>query len=732
MLSTKEPDASPGVELHDETPHLPPTQDRSQAISSNKRFLVALSFPGERRNFVSQVAYCLEIEIGRERTLYDRFFEAEFARPNLDTYLQNLYHNESELVVVFLGRDYERKEWPGLEWRAVRDLLKKRKDSSIMPIRLDDGDVTGSFSIDGYVDAAGRGPDEIAGLILDRLHILTVGRSPHRAPPVAPQAAGLFASIHVRTKKMSLRIVLASCLVFALVTGGALALRQMLHKSAITLPPEKTAQDGGASKPDKPATPARPAAAGGGESSSLVLDGGDLPPGVVGTAYSYRLEEPANARIRSPLHWSTSGRFIPGLRLDPRSGAITGVPRAAGDYRFSVRMKDGKGHTTSAEFNIAIRQPLAVVIENSPLEGTVGVPYAQNFMATGGTGKYSFSLDRVVPGLHFDGAAGRLEGIPGAAGRFTLSVSAVDSAGSSASAPVDVTIRPPVAIAPLAALPDAMAGRRILDVTFTASGGEGHYRWSSRSNLPPGLHLGAEGKLSGTPAAPGTYNFLIQVEDAHGRTASVPLLLMVRGVPTRLLTSAFQARLGQLFSEELQVADAPAPNITVSGLPRFLSYDTANHRLQGTPTAFGTYKILVKAMGPSIASAEFEVRVDVPLRIFVEKPFGLEPELSLFRLIADSCLSQQPYAVVSRRDEADAVLSCPQCSAANGRIPIQLNATFDLPARARSALPGRSLWTYSFIKAGLTDDMKSTEACTGELGLQNSVESINRKLKGER
>ena len=34
---------------------------------------------------------------------YDRFHEAELARPNLDVYLQEIYHDRSRLVVVFLA-----------------------------------------------------------------------------------------------------------------------------------------------------------------------------------------------------------------------------------------------------------------------------------------------------------------------------------------------------------------------------------------------------------------------------------------------------------------------------------------------------------------------------------------------------------------------------------------------------------------------------------------------------
>lgn len=136
-----------------------------------KRFTIALSFPGEHRTFVEQVAAALSSQIGKDRVLYDKYYEAEFARPNLDTHLQSLYHDDSELIAVFLCEDYEYKEWCGLEWRAIRDLIKKRQASSVMPFRFDMTEIPGLFSTDGYVWIDNRSPQEIATIILKRLEV---------------------------------------------------------------------------------------------------------------------------------------------------------------------------------------------------------------------------------------------------------------------------------------------------------------------------------------------------------------------------------------------------------------------------------------------------------------------------------------------------------------------------------------------------------------------------------
>jgi hypothetical protein len=133
-----------------------------------KRFLVALSFPGEVRSRVEPIAEELANSLGRDRIFYDRWYGAELARPDMDLHLQSIYKSQSELLVVVLCADYERKEWCGLEWRVVRELIKVKASSRIMFVRLDDTPIEGLLSIDGYLDIAGMSDDAVAAAILTR------------------------------------------------------------------------------------------------------------------------------------------------------------------------------------------------------------------------------------------------------------------------------------------------------------------------------------------------------------------------------------------------------------------------------------------------------------------------------------------------------------------------------------------------------------------------------------
>ena len=132
-------------------------------------FKVALSFPGEKRNYVRKVANHLVEKLPPGSVFYDNFFQAQLAKPGLDTLLQRIYSRQSDLTVVFLCADYEKKDWCGIEWRAIREIIKKRQFHSIMFLRFDYGPVEGILSTDGYINIDKLSTAKTAQHILERV-----------------------------------------------------------------------------------------------------------------------------------------------------------------------------------------------------------------------------------------------------------------------------------------------------------------------------------------------------------------------------------------------------------------------------------------------------------------------------------------------------------------------------------------------------------------------------------
>lgn len=154
---------------------LPPwTRQATKTVDiTQHHFEVAFSFPGEVRAVVEEVARELESRVGPNSYFYDNNYVSQLARPSLDTLLQDIYRNRAKLVVVFVGADYQRKDWCGIEFRAIREIIMERGHERIMFVRTDDGAVEGVFKTDGYVDIRRFSAGQVAEFICERLDVLS-------------------------------------------------------------------------------------------------------------------------------------------------------------------------------------------------------------------------------------------------------------------------------------------------------------------------------------------------------------------------------------------------------------------------------------------------------------------------------------------------------------------------------------------------------------------------------
>ncbi len=139
-----------------------------------KRFRIALSFAGERRDYVAEVAGLLAERFGKEAILYDEYHQAEFARPDLAVTLPKLYRDHSDLIVPVFCPDYEHKEWCRLEWLAILSIIKSRNSrdpGEIMPMRFNHAEVDDLHGLSGFIELDVETPQRVAELIFERLAV---------------------------------------------------------------------------------------------------------------------------------------------------------------------------------------------------------------------------------------------------------------------------------------------------------------------------------------------------------------------------------------------------------------------------------------------------------------------------------------------------------------------------------------------------------------------------------
>lgn len=140
-------------------------------MNETYKYDVALSFAGEDREYVEQVALLLKKK--NVAVFYDYFEEENLWGKNLVSYLEEVYTHKSKYCVIFISQYYAQKEWTSYESAAamVRMLDNNRKQKEyLLPVKFDETKVPGVLSTIGFVDGKRKSPDELANLIIKKLY----------------------------------------------------------------------------------------------------------------------------------------------------------------------------------------------------------------------------------------------------------------------------------------------------------------------------------------------------------------------------------------------------------------------------------------------------------------------------------------------------------------------------------------------------------------------------------
>jgi hypothetical protein len=143
------------------------------------RFEIALSFAGENRELIRQIAAILATALTPKRIFFDEWYETEIAGHDAQIILQQIYCEQSRVVVPFISKRYNEKPWTQDEWRAIQTLERQLRDAAsgnvkrlrLFPLRVEDGDVDGAFPTAIIPDVRHRPAHITAQSILKRLDL---------------------------------------------------------------------------------------------------------------------------------------------------------------------------------------------------------------------------------------------------------------------------------------------------------------------------------------------------------------------------------------------------------------------------------------------------------------------------------------------------------------------------------------------------------------------------------
>ena len=182
--------------------------------------------------------------------------------------------------------------------------------------------------------------------------------------------------------------------------------------------------------------------------------------------------------------------------------------------------------------------PLPMAISNNstldPL--LLGDLSSLQFAGEGGIRPYSWSLHSgtLPPGMALDAISGRLTGAPEATGSYGFQIQMEDVRGRKLRKSFSVRVNPDTPRITALELPAAVTGEEFAH-QFEATLGKPPYTWTATSALPPGLILGEDGLLSGTPpmSAAGNYSVAVRATGVNGqfRGARFPLEVRLSEAP---------------------------------------------------------------------------------------------------------------------------------------------------------------------------------------------------------
>jgi hypothetical protein len=135
--------------------------------TEEKQFDVALSFAGEDRNYVEEVASNLR-EMGI-KVFYDKYEIVTLWGKNLLDHLQDIYQNKAKYTVMFISKNYAEKVWSNHERKSAQARAFLSNQDYILPARFDNTEIPGILPTIGYIALSEYPAIEFAKLIKEKI-----------------------------------------------------------------------------------------------------------------------------------------------------------------------------------------------------------------------------------------------------------------------------------------------------------------------------------------------------------------------------------------------------------------------------------------------------------------------------------------------------------------------------------------------------------------------------------
>ena len=339
--------------------------------------------------------------------------------------------------------------------------------------------------------------------------------------------------------------------------------------------------------------------------------------GIVGVPFTYNLPTGAFTDPNAGQSLSYAATGLPtGLSLNAGTGTITGTPSATGTNSVVFRATDTGGLSASGTVGITInanQTPVSTTLVATT--AVAGFPFSYTLPTGAFTDPnigqvLNYVAISLPAGLSLNPATGAITGTPSATGTSSVTLTATDTGGLSASSVLGIVVTPNLAPTFSGSLVSAtaIAGSPFSYVLPTGSfvdPNTGQILTYTIAGLPTGLTINpTTGGITGTASATGTNSLTLTATDAGGLSTTGLLGLSVVPNVAPVFSGSIASATGTVGSSfnytipTTAFTDANTGQIlsySATGLPAGLTLNATTGTITGTPSVSGTNSVTLTA-----------------------------------------------------------------------------------------------------------------------------------------
>ena len=269
-------------------------------------------------------------------------------------------------------------------------------------------------------------------------------------------------------------------------------------------------------------------------SPTMTITTASLPDAAINQPYTAPGLTASGATVTS---WALAGGTLPAGVTLGTNGVLSGTPTQSGAFTFTVQA-NGSGASATKQLSLFVSAPLAIqtlVDKTPPATGltakkAVNAPLATGVKAVGGRAPYTFTAEGTMPpGVTLDSATGKITGAGTTPGRYAFTVTVTDGTGAKASVEWNITILALIDFTKGKGLPVGHVDQ-LYSARIPVRGKDSRTaQFAVAGEIPPGLEVGEEGRLTGTLLKAGVYRLQVYAFTESGAAISKVFRFRVRG-----------------------------------------------------------------------------------------------------------------------------------------------------------------------------------------------------------